>query len=177
METKKISKKGIVKTLRSYDVTAICKLYKDIFGEVPAEIRRMGGEDIRCLDGFKVYKWAADYATSRKMDSMLYSTLSRASHHWKYSIYEESYVYGKHGSFKPTDKQYVVNELLKNCANPESPYAKRPMYGRTHLYFCSPVYGHSDYNKWCAMPIEGNERFVELIISVADKYFGPVYDK
>lgn len=60
--------------------------------------------------------------------------------------------------------------------DPASPYAKRPMYGHTHPYFCSLVYGHQDYNKRRSIPIKGNERFCALVIAYADKFFGPIYD-
>ena len=171
MKTKKITKKEIIKTLRSYDVTEICKLYKQIHGEIPTETR--GGKDYQftCLCGFKVYQWAKEFATSCKMMRQLYNILDRASHHWKYSIYDMDAVYSKHGYYAPTLKQHIVDELLKNCADPTSNYAKRPMYGHTHLYFCSPVYGHADYNKWRAIPIKGNERFCELVVKYADRFF------
>ncbi len=80
-------------------------------------------------------------------------------------------VYGKHGYYKPTRLMEIVDYLKEQCSNPHSNYAKRPMLGYTHLYFCSPIYGHSDYNKWPALPIEGNERFCELVIKYADKFF------
>lgn len=171
MKSKKITKKQIVKTLRSYNVTEICKLYKRIHGEVPTERRGNGKWSFTCLDGYKVYDWAKDFATSRRMDRCLYGSLSRASHHWKYSIYDMDAVYSKHGYYEPTLKQRIVEELLRNCADPTSNYAKRPMYGHTHLYFCSPVYGHADYNKWRAILIKGNERFCELVIKYADRFF------
>lgn len=167
METKKISKKEIVKTLRTYDVTKICRLHKKVFGEVPVEIRDFGGKKVKCLDGFKLYRWAADYATSRKMDHLLYSALSQASHHWKHSVFDLDAVYCNNGYYEPTLKQRIVSETLKFCADPHSRYAKMPMMGFTHLYFCSPVYGHSDYNKWCAIEIKGNERFCELVVAIA----------
>lgn len=167
----KVTTKEIVKTLRTYDTTKICKLYKRIFGEVPTEKRGTENWSITCLDGGKVYDWAKDFATSRKMDRCLYGSLSRAAHHWGYSSYDMDAVYSKHGYYAPTLKQHIVDELLKNCADPTSNYAKRPMYGHTHLYFCSPVYGHADYNKWRAIPIKGNERFCELVVKYADRFF------
>ena len=171
----KATTKEIVKTLRTNDTTKICKLYKRIFGEVPTKESwvYVDGEKItyKHLDGFAVYQWAKDYATSRKMDRALYVNLDRASHKWKYSCYDEPYRHAPHGMYEPLRKQYIVEELLKNCADPTSNYAKRPMYGYTHLYFCSPVYGHSDYNKWRAIPIKGNERFCELVVRYADKFF------
>lgn len=49
-------------------------------------------------------------------------------------------------------------------------YTKRPMIWHTHLYFCSPIYGHRDYNRWQVMLTKGNERFCELLCQLADKY-------
>lgn len=171
----KVTKKEIYKTLRTYDTTKICRIYKKIHGEVPTETRGNGKYQFTCLDGFKVYQWAEKFATSCKMDKMLYALLARASHHWKYSTYEMDAVYSKHGYYAPTTKQHIVEVLLNECKNPTSNYAKRPIYGYTHLYFCSPVYGHKDYNKWCALPIKNNERFCEVVIKYADKFFKPIY--
>lgn len=175
MKRKKITKKEIVVTLRSYNVTRICKLYKKLYNEVPTKHCSVyvDGQRIeyKCLDGFELYTWASDYATSRKMDKMLYGCLNRASHQWQYSCYDEPYRHAPHGIYEPLRKQYVVEELVRQCQNPTSNYAKRPVFGHTHLYFCSPVYGHSDYNKWRAIEIKGNEAFCEAVIKYADKFF------
>lgn len=173
-----VSKKQIVSTLRTYDVTKICALYKKLFGTIPTEKRQTydSKSTFTCLDGFELYQWAKDFATSSKMDRHLYHLLDRASHHWSRSFYDDKYCYAKHGTYDPLRKQAIVNEVLKECKDVESNYAKRPMLGYTHLYFCSPVYGHSDYNKACMIPIKGNERFCELVIKYADKFFAPVYD-
>lgn len=49
-------------------------------------------------------------------------------------------------------------------------YVKVPMYGRTQLYFCSPIYGHKDYNKFsCGLKIEGNEKFINKLIDISKK--------
>lgn len=69
-----------------------------------------------------------------------------------------------------SEKHQVIAALKKFISNPASNYAKQPMYGFTHLYFCSPVYGHKDYNKWMAIPIKGNERFCELVVKLGEKY-------
>lgn len=49
-------------------------------------------------------------------------------------------------------------------------YTKVPMMGFTHLYFCSPVYGHKDYNKVRSCKIEGNEKFCERILEIAERF-------
>ena len=51
-----------------------------------------------------------------------------------------------------------------------SNYTKVPMMGHTHLYFCSPFYGHADYNKVCTCNIEGNEEFVNKIVKIGEKF-------
>ena len=71
------------------------------------------------------------------------------------------------------EKHLALEALKKNIeiwkSNPAD--AKRPMMGNIYLWFCSPAYGHNDFNRWKAMPIEGNERFCETICKLADKYF------
>lgn len=64
-----------------------------------------------------------------------------------------------------------VEELKRNIRDGLTKYTKVPVLGYTHLYFVSPYYGHSDYNKWCALPIKGNEKFCETLIKLAKKYF------
>lgn len=48
-------------------------------------------------------------------------------------------------------------------------YAKVPTMGHTHLYMCSPAYGHGDYNKWQALPIKGNEDFCAKLVALVNK--------
>lgn len=81
----------------------------------------------------------------------------------------------KHG--RCIDEQYFcrrwlcVEELKRNIRDGLTNYTKVPLLGYTHLYFVSPYYGHRDYNKWCALPIKGNEKFCETLIKLAKKYF------
>lgn len=175
----KISKKQIVSTLRTYDVNKICVLYKNLFGTVPINVRHPYDSEstYACLDGFELYQWAKNFATSEKMERQLFQVLDRAPHHMNWSICDDKYRHAKHGTYAPLYKQRIVNYMLNECKDVKSNYAKRPMMGHTHLYFCSPVYGHRDYNKWRALSIKGNERFCEIVIKYADKFFGPVYDK
>jgi hypothetical protein len=60
--------------------------------------------------------------------------------------------------------------MLRNLLTEKnSNYTKVPMMGHTHLYFCSPSYGHADYNKVRTCAIEGNEDFVKKILDIADR--------
>lgn len=51
-----------------------------------------------------------------------------------------------------------------------SSYTKVPMMGHTHLYFCSPSFGHKDYNKVMTCNIEGNEEFVNKIVKIGERF-------
>ena len=51
-----------------------------------------------------------------------------------------------------------------------SSYTKVPMMGHTHLYFCSPSYGHADYNKVRTCNIEDNEEFVNKIVKIGERF-------
>jgi len=62
-----MTKKDIIKTLRTYDITKICRMYKEIHGEVPTEILTCNGTTFKCLDCYKVCNWAEQYSTSRRM--------------------------------------------------------------------------------------------------------------
>ena len=50
-------------------------------------------------------------------------------------------------------------------------YTKVPVLGHTRLYFCSPVHGHSDYNKVRTCAIEGNEAFCNKVIDLGERIF------
>lgn len=166
---KKITKKEIVETLRTYDVTKICTLYKRIHGSVPTEERLpYMGNPYRCLCSFQIYKWTKQYSTCAKMDRRLYDLLSTASHHWAYSFYDEHYAHTFHSVFAPLPRHaarlYFQHEKERGYDNGFDNYSKVAMMGETYLYACSPVYGHNDYNKARILPKKGNEKFCEILI-------------
>lgn len=175
---KTISKKHIVEVLRTMDLTAICRLYKQVNGSVPTSTEEVDGADKirKHLNTFAVLDWTYQFATSRWMRTDLRELFYSPKAGLK-PYYDQVYSLTLHGHYKPLQKGRIIAFLKEQCQDPVSNYAKRPMLGHTHLYFCSPVYGHSDYNKWRALPIKGNERFCELVIKYADRFFGPIYDK
>lgn len=159
---KNITKKEIASVLRTMDSTKIYSLCARIWGFIP--------------DRRAVYDFIKNNAPSIRVARKAYYLTYPNKHSMeRYSI--ESTCIHRHGLYKGDERHNVVKKLRRECQDVTSPYAKRPMMGHTHLYFCSPVYGHSDYNKARMIPIEGNERFCELVIRYADKFFGPVYDK
>lgn len=73
--------------------------------------------------------------------------------------------------------RYYEKSLLRRCyesvvewGRPENlNYQKVVMYGHTYLYLCSPLFGHTDYNKSRLMPIKGNERECEFLMKVSNR--------
>ena len=160
-DNKTISKKEIERTLRSMDSTKIFALYHRICRIIP--------------DRMHVYHFIRNYAPSQRVYRAAYKLAYSNKHAFRRNDIDTECV-KRHGFYHGNLRQQVVDALKRECQNVTSNYAKRPMMGHTWLYFCSPVYGHSDYNKARMIPIKGNERFCELVIKYSDKFFGPVYD-
>lgn len=63
------------------------------------------------------------------------------------------------GAFRQYDIHYYREQALKMLrrlyTEPLTNYTKIANFGHTHLYFCSPTYGHGDYNKVCTCPLNG----------------------
>ena len=156
-----ISKKEIAKVLRTMDPTQIFKLYHRIYGHT---------------DRKGVLDFIKEFATSDRVRYAAYSIAYSHKHAYRRNDIEMECI-KRHGFFHGDDRKNVIDMLKRECTDVVSNYAKRPMYGVSHLYFCSPLYGPQDYNKRRMIKIEGNERFCELVINYANKFFGPDYDK
>lgn len=155
---KNITKRQIQSILRTEDATQIFRLYHRIFG----------GK----VDKWDVYMFICNYAPSNRLKKHAYdiAMLSGIKLLPSGERYPREFRY--HREFCETNGKHIALTALRNeIKKGLSSYTKRPMMGYTHLYFCSPVYGHGDYNKWRSIKIEGNERFCELICKLADKYF------
>lgn len=164
METykgEKITKQEIERVLRTLDSTQIFRLHHRLFGNV-TEI--------------SVYNFIKKYAPTKGVRASA-GRLAYNTKNMDYRQCVDNKVIRKHGIYHGNDLIEFVAYLKKQCADASSSYAKRPMLGNTHLYFCSPTFGHSDYNKVRSIPIAGNERICELAIKYADKYFAPIYGK
>lgn len=77
----------------------------------------------------------------------------------------------RRGAYRQNDGRADALAMLRRLLteNPSN-YTKVPMMGHTHLYFCSPSYGHADYNKVRTCSIEGNEEFVNKIVNIAERF-------
>lgn len=148
---KNITKKEIESVLRSMNQTNIYKLYHRIYGEKPSEGR--------------VWRFIREFAPTNKIRNSAVR-LTERNEVRKSKLYGSGYddfVERMPVSYAMKILRYYLNRKLDG-------YTKRPFMGFTYLYFCSPVYGHSDYNKSRCIPIKGNERACELLIKLADKY-------
>lgn len=157
----RITKKEIQAVLRTLDVTAIYRLHHKLYGTASA-----------C----GVYDFVKQYAPSASVRAAA-GRIAFCTKNIAKRMCCNNYVIRKHGTYHGNDLIEAVDYVKRQCAEAGSAYAKRPMLGKTHLYFCSPLYGHNDYNKVRSIPIAGNERFCELLIKYADKYFAPIYGK
>lgn len=156
---KRISKKYIVKVLRSMNTTEIFRLYHQIYGG------KVTADDVYTF----IDEFITSLRTYRKIHTEVFDTL----HHYK-SIDDPQRLdqSRKAWDFREKNaKHLAVQALREEIARGLDGYTKRPIMGRTHLYFASPVYGHRDYNKWRSIEIKGNEHFCEVICRLADKYF------
>lgn len=96
---------------------------------------------------------------------------------WRHSK-NESYIetaFFKRGGYAQYDNHYYKTKALKMLrkliTEKLTNYSKIAMYGQTHLYFCSPIYGHKDYDKVRCCKIEGNENFCFKIIELSNRTY------
>lgn len=149
-----ISKKYIQSILRKMDKTSIWKLVHNIYGGKTT--------------GKQVADFINEFAPSDKVAREAYKIAYMGN---KYQATPMAIVRASIRFQHDNAKHYAIECLRENIARGLDSYTKRPIMGRTHLYFASPVYQHSDYNKWRSLEIKGNERFCETICRLADKYF------
>ena len=152
---KTVTKKHIEAVLRTENSTEIFRLYHQIYG---GEVRKLKVYDF-------IREWAPTQRLARKA-SQLACLLGHVDLALSDDQVRKSIEFDKENA-KHLVMQHFREEVRRGWDN----YTKRPIMGHTYLYWVSPFYGHSDYNKSRALPIVGNERFCDLICRLADKYF------
>ena len=149
---KTTSIKHIQKILRTLDKTQIFRIYYHICGYV---------------DRSDLFHFILTYAPSNRVRNAAYGIAYKT-----YNLQHSEDESRKYLEFIEANKyQQAVKEFKYEVRHIGTPYTKRPIMGEKYLYFASPVYGLTDYNKWEVMPIEGNERFCETLCRLADKFF------
>ena len=154
---KNITKKYIQSVIRTEDSTEIFRLYHQLYG---GRVKKVD-----------VYYFVCEYAPTKSLCHKA-ASLTWLIRRSKLSDAIERDQIRKEFAWRKDNARHIVlcrfrEELKRGFDN----YSKCPTMGHAHLWWCSPVYGHDDYNKSIALPIAGNERFCELICRLAQKYF------
>jgi hypothetical protein len=146
----KITKKTIREILRTMDRSQIFNLTKKLKGD---------------CQKYTVKKFIEEYAPIKKIYRKAFDIAYNGD------VEHPRFLVKSVGAANGMKRKEVVDFLIENIelAKIGSAYAKLPFKGVTNLYFCSPTYGHSDYNKYRAISIKGNEEFCDILLSFAHK--------
>lgn len=158
-------------TVRTADLTTICRLYYESTGKRPTFHRTATGlyHEERELDTLALNCWASEYGcTSNEIRRLRWLEWDDERYTRRQSI-SPRYKYGRHGFYKSTPKHEAMEILRSYKLDPRSPYAKRLTKGYNYLYAASPYYGLDDYNKSMVMPMAGHEAFIDKIVGYCDK--------
>lgn len=167
----KITKKYIVANLKDIykkrDRTRLFKFYYDMTG--------VHGES----NGFNFYmqNFLKRYCSSEKMKRVISSLCeTKGVAEKRKHEFERSFLVSLGKRPEPSfserqrrERAIALIMLRRLYVEPLTSYSKIAMFGMTRLYFCSPIYGHKDYNRvsTCLL-LNGN--------LIYDK-FGNRYDK
>ena len=150
---KVITKKEIEAVLRSMDQTAIFRTYFKLYGIKPKY--------------HNVARFIKDFAPTKKIEDaawkLVETNASKSDYYYRYNA-DVAWV-AEHWPVS-----YIAKYFKAQLERRFGKYAKKPFLGETHLYFCSPMFGLRDYNKWRSISIKGNEKLCDLLIRIADKY-------
>ena len=138
---KKITKKEIISTLRSLDRTKIYRLAKKI--------------GINVQKKHLIYEFVEDNAPSKKIEFKAYDI-----------AYGGRKDYSSKSS-KISDLANVIRKAKNEKKEGYSSYSKILIEGSKNIYWASPIYKHSDYNK--SIAFENNEKN-RKIMNVINKF-------
>lgn len=131
-----------------------------------------------------LHKWAKSFGISFSdfVNSQKCKRIYKTNCFWELQLIRfrkrgNTYLNGAYiGVQKPTNTEIRISAIhhLKNEIEKYKHgyvnYVKVPTYGRTQLYFCSPIYGINDHNKYtCGLKIKGNEKFIEKLIEISKR--------
>ena len=155
----KFTKRAFRAALKANDQTKVWYLTAIKFGRTPTrkEVHDLIEEVADTIrDDRKAYAMA--YDSQRKQRIQAAETMA-----W--------YRRGAYGQYGDSHYRNEALEMLRDLLTENhGNYTKVPMLGRTRLYFCSPAYGHADYNKVRTCKIEGNEVFCDKVIEIGNRF-------
>lgn len=155
----KFTKKAFRAALKANDQTEVWHLTAIKLGRTPTkkevcELIEEVADTVR--DNRKAFAMA--YDSQRKQRVLAAETMA-----W----YKRG-AYGQYGDAHYRSEALIM--LRRLLTEKHGNYTKVPILGHTRLYFASPVYGHSDYNKVRTCAIEGNEIFCNKIIEIGNRF-------
>lgn len=147
MKTKRkaITKKEIASVLRSMDTTKIFRAAK------------LYGLDVS--DKMNVFKFIEEFAPSEKVRRRSFDLSCRAGDfkHFRCGVYRHR---SKITPIEQAIRHAKAEKKIKNTS-----YFKVLMEGFNNIYWCSPAYGHRDYNKSIAFPNTEKNRAIMNVIN------------
>lgn len=160
-----MTKKYIQSVMRTMDATQIYHVFCQYMGT--KSVGKRGSEYGRS----DVYQFIKEFAPTQKIRSKAYNIAFGGINRNDVYVHSTDAI-RKNMAFYDANVRHFALSMFRNEINrPFGTYTKRPVMGKTHLYFVSPTYGFDDYNKRRMMPIKGNERFCELLVRMGDKVF------
>ena len=155
----KFTKKAFRAALKANDQTKVWHLTAVKFGRTPSKK--------------EVYDLIKEISCTIRENRKAYSIAYESQRKQRFEAAELMAWYNR-GAYGQYGDSHYRNEALimlrRLLREDHSNYTKVPMMGHTHLYFCSPSYGHADYNKVCTCSIEGNEEFCKKIINIGKRF-------
>lgn len=139
----KITKKTIATELKSLDITRTYRIAK-ICG-------------VNLKNKMDIYNWIKSNAPTEKVKNKAYEVAFESN--------RPKMV--KNGFFIPSPQNRVLKTISHakiEMAEKRGRYSKILIFGNNNIYWASPIYQHSDYNKSIAMPrTPKNEKLSNLI--------------
>lgn len=140
----KFTKTAFRKALKDNDQTQVWYLATLYYRRQPVR------EEVQDL----VYKIADTNRDRHKGHAMAYESLRKNELRTRMAI-----AWNNRGAYRQYGIHYFRSQALQMLRRlhdePLNSHTKIAVFGRTHLYFCSPAYGHSDYNKVCTCLLNG----------------------
>lgn len=121
----------------------------------------------------QVYNTVVELSTTSELTTMRMARKMAFGEGAKKRMAQNAFIasWAKRGGMRQYSKKTEALAMLRRLLTEKlSNYTKVPMMGHTHLYFCSPSYGHADYNKVCTCNIEGNEDFCKKVVNIAERF-------
>ena len=140
----KFTKKAFRYALKHNDQTQVWYLATLYYRRQPVR------EEVQDL----IYRMADCERDRAKGQRMAYESLRKDKLRMQIAI-----AWNNRGAYRQYDIHYyrkTALEMLRRLYDePLSSHTKIPMFGHTHLYFCSPAYKFHDYNKVCTCLLNG----------------------